>query len=134
MGRNSAFMQSKCSLLSLSDIPVLRMTSCLTTSLLWNVSQPFALKFLQVLIQFFLSLLYFHRIIKWFGSEETLKIILFHLPAIGCPKDKVAQSPVQPSLKHFQGCGIYNLFGQPVLVPPHPHSKDFYFLFCFLSV
>ncbi|KAK4812855.1 LOW QUALITY PROTEIN: hypothetical protein QYF61_022581, partial [Mycteria americana] len=36
------------------------------------------------------------------------------------PLDQVAQSPVQPDLECFQGWGIYQLPGQPVLVFRHP--------------
>ncbi|KAK4813670.1 hypothetical protein QYF61_017637, partial [Mycteria americana] len=41
------------------------------------------------------------------------------------PLDQVAQSPIQPGLKHFQGWGIHNFSGQPVPVPHHPHSEEF---------
>jgi len=50
----------------------------------------------------------YHRIIEWFGLEGTLKIILFLPPCHGqghIPLDQVAQSPIQPSLEHFQGGG-----------------------------
>ncbi|KAK4822067.1 hypothetical protein QYF61_009328 [Mycteria americana] len=33
------------------------------------------------------------------------------------PLDQVAQSPIQPGLKHFQGGAIHNFSGQPVPAP-----------------
>jgi len=41
------------------------------------------------------------------------------------PLNQVAQSPIQAGLECFQGWGIYNLSGQPVLVSHHTHNKEF---------
>ena len=38
--------------------------------------------------------------------------------------DQAAHSAIQPSLKHFQGWGIHNLSGQPVLAPHHSLGKE----------
>ena len=36
---------------------------------------------------------------------------------------QIAQGPTQPCLKHLQGQGIHNLYGQPVPAPHHSLSK-----------
>jgi len=41
------------------------------------------------------------------------------------PLHQVAQSSIQPGLKHFQGGGIHNFSGQPVSVFHHPHGEEF---------
>lgn len=43
---------------------------------------------------------------KWFGLENTWKIIL--LPAHGMGRDQVTPRPIQPGLEHLQGWGINN--------------------------
>ena len=57
-----------------------------------------------------------HRIIKWLGLEEISRIIKFQplCHRQGCQPldqvlDQIAQSPIQPGLKHLQGQGIHNL-------------------------
>ncbi|KAK4805635.1 hypothetical protein QYF61_009861 [Mycteria americana] len=42
--------------------------------------------------------------------------------------EQVAQSPIQPDLKCFQGWGTYHLSGQPVRVFHHPHCKHFFLI------
>lgn len=42
------------------------------------------------------------------------------------PPDHVAHSPIHPGLEHVQRWGTYSSSGQPVLVPPHPHSEEFF--------
>ncbi|NXN59955.1 POGZ protein, partial [Rynchops niger] len=61
------------------------------------------------------------------GLEGTLKIIQFHPPCHGqghLPLDQVAQSPIQPGLKTFQGWGFHPRSGQPVPVSHHPHAGN----------
>jgi len=71
-----------------------------------------------------------HRIGECFGWEGTFRAHLAHTPP--CSKqghlqpDQVAQSPIQPDLKCFQGCGISHLSGQPVPVFHQPHCKNFF--------
>lgn len=46
--------------------------------------------------------------------------------SVGChPLHRVDQGIVQPGLKHLQGWGIHNLYGQPVPVPHHTPSEEF---------
>ena len=63
--------------------------------------------------------------VRWFCphflSASAEVIIKSHLPL-----DQVAQSPIQPGLKHFHGGGRHNFSGQSVPVPLHPHSKEFF--------
>ena len=69
-----------------------------------------------------------HRIIEWFGLGGTFKGHLVQPPCHEqghLQRDQVAQRPVQPDLECFQGWGIYNLSGQPVLVFHHLHCKKF---------
>ena len=51
-----------------------------------------------------------HRIIEWLGVEGTSRIIKFQLPChrqgwkpLDQELDQVAQSPIQPGIKHWQG-------------------------------
>jgi len=56
-----------------------------------------------------------HRIIEWFGFEETLKIIWFQPPCHEqrhLPPDQVAQSSIQPGLEHCQGGGSHSFSGR----------------------
>jgi len=69
-----------------------------------------------------------HRIIECFGLEETFRDHLAHPPYNEqghLQRDLVAQSPVQPDLGCFQGCGLHCLTGQPMPVFHHPHGKKF---------
>jgi len=61
-----------------------------------------------------------HRNIECFGLERTFR---GHLAQTPC--SEVAQSPVQPGFKCFQGWGLHYLSGQPVPVFHHPHDKKF---------
>lgn len=53
------------------------------------------------------------------GSYEKPNIYL-HLPL-----DRIAQSPIQHGLKHFQGLNSHRFFSQFVPVPQQPHNKFF---------
>ena len=69
-----------------------------------------------------------YRIMEWFGSEGTFKIIQFQSPCYRqghFSLDQVAQSPIQPGLERLQGGGIHNLPEQPASVSYHLHSKEF---------
>ena len=54
-----------------------------------------------------------------------------HPQPIGChgqghlPLDQIAQSSIQPGLRHCQGRGSHSFSGQPVPVPHHPHREEF---------
>ncbi|KAJ7400285.1 hypothetical protein WISP_00213 [Willisornis vidua] len=61
------------------------------------------------------------RIPEWFGLEETLKILQFHLVQRHLPTAQVAPSPVQPGLGHFQGWDSHIFSGQQFL--PNTPSK-----------
>jgi len=70
-----------------------------------------------------------HGIIEWFRLEGPLKIILFQPPCHGqghLPLHQVAQSPVQAGLEHIQRVGMHSFAGQPLPVPPHPHTEEFF--------
>lgn len=61
-----------------------------------------------------------HRIIKWPGSEGSLKISCFQSSFCGQEQfslDQVAQSLSQSGLEHSQRCDICNFSGQPIPMP-----------------
>ena len=68
-----------------------------------------------------------HRVIEWFGLEETFKDHLVQPCATGrqghFSLDQVAQSPIQPDFEQFQWWGIHNFSGQCVPVSYYPHPK-----------
>ena len=75
----------------------------------------------------YLILSFSHRIVEWFGLEETLKIIYFQTSCHGqgChPLCWVAQSPIQAGLELFQEWDIHSSSGHPVAVPHHPHGAE----------
>jgi len=74
---------------------------------------------------------------EWLSLEVTLKIINIQLlcHAQGCqPLDQAAQGPIQPVLKHLQGCSTHNFFGQSVPVPHCPLSENNFFLISNLNI
>lgn len=41
------------------------------------------------------------------------------------PVDQLTQGLTQSGLEHLQGWGMHKLPEQPVVVPHHPHTKEF---------
>lgn len=71
------------------------------------------------------------RIIELSGLEGTSRIMNLQLPCHRQAQqpphlilDQAVQGHIQPGLEQLQEWGISNLFGQPVPVPHHSHSKE----------
>lgn len=63
------------------------------------------------------------------GVGEDLKDHFSHLPAMGGDifhLSRVAQSLIQPGPEQFWGWDVHSFPGQPVPIPHHPHSQEFF--------